>query len=94
MNKGSVRHKRIENLKWCWVCQQYKDISNFCADHHQSGGLASLCKDCNGLYQKPYQADYYLRHREELLPKHNVTARLSYLRKSSKGSREQVEPTQ
>ncbi len=72
--RGSVNHRRIGNLKWCFVCQQYKDTGEFY-------GTGNLCKSCNSIYYKDYQHSYYLKHRDELLPKHRVSAIESYQRK-------------
>lgn len=67
MRKGSIRHPRINNLQWCHVCQQYKGMDEFHVGARQ-------CKLCRGIYQKGYQHNYYLKYRDELLPKHRLSA--------------------
>ena len=79
---GSTRHLRIGNLKWCFVCQQYKDIGQFCRNKSKPDGLNDVCKACRTDYEKDYQHQYYLRHRDELLPKHRMSAIKSLRRKS------------
>ncbi len=77
MKKGSTRHKPTETMRWCFVCKHYKPFSDFHIDRAQAGRLCSECKSCRGKYQKEYQHGYYMKHREELLPKHYITARES-----------------
>ena len=86
---GSIRHLTQNGQKWCFVCQQYKDIVEFYHNRASKDGRASVCKACKGGYEKERQALYYLKHREELLPKHRESAAASRhrysLEKVSKG---------
>ena len=79
--KGSIGHPRINEQKWCFVCQEYKDASQFYLDTHQWDGLDSRCKSCKFNYYKDYLRNYYLKHREDLLPKHRQSAKMSILRR-------------
>ena len=70
-----------KSKKRCWICHQEKDIQEFHRSITKNDGHQDACKACRGKYEKSYQAKYYLEHREELLPKHRITARASKQRK-------------
>ena len=74
LNSGTI-------FKWCFACNCYKPIEKFGNDKSKIDLHVSICKDCHGPYQKASQHEYYMQHRDELLPKHRVTAKASYLRK-------------
>ena len=76
--KRRKNHPRIGNLKWCYCCSQYKDINKFYLSRSSYDGHVGECKSCRGGLQKEFQHNYYLKHREDLLPKHRVSARVSY----------------
>jgi len=90
MKKGTKVHRKIGTLKWCWACKNYKEASEFHKDRCNSDGLHSTCKVCQARTRtyseacKIYQHQYYLTHRETLLPKHRITATQSRLRKKTK----------
>ena len=72
-------HPVIGNTKYCFVCKQYKDLSEFHIDRHNNpSGHKNYCKICSKNYQKDYQHQYYLDHKDELLPKHRISAIASY----------------
>ena len=81
MKKGSVVHR---TLHWCFLCQQYKPIKEFYKDKYKSSGFGGICKSCHTNYQREYLHNYYIKHREELLPKHRISARLSIKRRKEK----------
>ena len=81
MKKGSIRHPVIDGLQWCFVCESYKDLDKFHADNSNPRGIDSVCKRCKGAYQKVYQAQYYQEHKDDLLPKHRITAKASIQRR-------------
>ena len=81
--KGGINHPTTETMRWCWCCQQYKSFSEFCKDIRKKLGLNRICKTCSSHYYQNYQHNYYLQHKEELLPKHKISARLSQDRKTS-----------
>ena len=84
MKKGSIKHHRQGRLIWCFVCKQYKDMDEFYPDRCNPNGRKSLCKVCQGPYDREYQSRYYQDHKEELLPKHRISAMESYNRKQRK----------
>ena len=75
--RGSVSHPRLGDLKWCFRCQQYKDINEFHRNKHRYDGKAQVCKVCRTSYERDYQRQYYLDHRDKLLPQHRISARES-----------------
>ena len=51
-----------DNDKWCWKCQQYKDISAFYSDTTRYDGLKDVCKECDNKSRKKR----YRKNKEQL----------------------------
>lgn len=81
-----VRIKRMmprlrDGLLSCRLCEKYKLPSEFHRNRARPNGRQSYCRVCIGAYQRDYQKQYYLAHREQLLPKHRISSELSRGRK-------------
>jgi hypothetical protein len=75
-----IHKKYIENniiYKWCFICKLYKPTNQFGKNLYQSDKLSSGCKSCRGKYEKDYQSKYYINHKDDLLPKHRISAKKS-----------------
>ena len=81
--QGAISHPRKGDLKWCYVCQRYKHISQFGRNGAKTDGLAACCRTCRTNYERDYQHQYYLQHRDKLLPKHHISAMESYRRRNN-----------
>lgn len=74
---GGIKMRRISpnGEVWCPGCKQYKSPDNFWRDHyHQGCGFSGYCKSCTCKRSRDYQRQYYLRHRDILLPRHRKSA--------------------
>lgn len=67
---------RRPTREWCYICKESKPIEEFRIYNEEL-----LCKKCREKRQKSYQAQYYLDHKDDLLPKHRETALASYYRR-------------
>ena len=81
MRKSGKNHPKIDNLIWCWFCQQYKDNSNFYRCRSNPLIYDHICKSCKGEYYRDYHHNYYLKHKDTLLPQHRISALKSLRRK-------------
>ena len=72
-------------MRRCWHCKKYRNADEFYHDKAHVDGLKSICKVCDTPYYREYLKQYYLDHRDELLPKHRVSAIKSYHRRKALG---------
>lgn len=65
---------QIKTNKWCYECDNIKEISNFYKCNSRKDGLQSKCKDCISTHYKnnrearaKYWSEYYIKNREKYL---------------------------
>jgi hypothetical protein len=69
--------KYIPGMKHCYLCRQYKVEDQFGWKTKEHQKRETVCISCKKELMKPYMAEYYRKHKEELLPKHRESARIS-----------------